>query len=184
MNQSYSPQSAEYPSITNKRRRIPWRLLLLVEVILIIVIMFAIHLWLEQQAMGQAPEFLVQDVNGTEISLAQYLTKGPVLLRFWADWCPNCKLEEDMINRLAIEGQVLTVAIQSGSSAKVAAFLEAESLTMPTIADEDGRIANLYKVNGVPATFIIDSDGEIRFRVLGLSSEWSLRLRLWAAQWL
>ena len=89
-----------------------------------------------------------------------------------------------MINRLAADGRVLTVATQSGDAAEVAAYLEAESLTMPTLVDPDGKLAGLYGVLGVPATFIIDGDGEIRFRVLGLSSERGLRLRLWAARWL
>jgi peroxiredoxin len=55
---------------------------------------------------------------------------------------------------------------------------------MPTLLDPEGAVLSRYGVQGVPATFIIDRDGEIRFRVMGLSSEWGLRLRLWAANWL
>ena len=88
-----------------------------------------------------------------------------------------------MINRLAADGRVLTVATQSGDAADVAAYMEAEALTMPTLIDPDGDLLSLYGVQGVPATFVIDRDGEIRFRVMGLSSERGWRLRLWAARW-
>ncbi|MEM6574322.1 MAG: redoxin domain-containing protein [Pseudomonadota bacterium] len=168
----------------DRSRQARQRWLLLLEAVLLLSMFFGARWWVAQQARGPAPAFSAQSLAGGPISLAQYVDNGPVVVRFWADWCPNCKLEHDMIDRMAKEGNVLTVAIQSGDEANVAAFLEAESLSMPTIVDSDGRLAGLYDVMAVPTTFIIDSDGEIRFRLLGLPGEWGLRLRLWAARWL
>jgi peroxiredoxin len=167
-----------------QRRRLPWWLLLLVELGLLLAIFFGVQLWLQGQAMGKAPGFVAQDLQGEEVSLEQSLAEGPVMLHFWAVWCPNCKQEQDMIDRLAADGQVLTVATQSGGATDVAAYVDAESLSMPVLIDPDGVLLSRYGVQGVPAKFIIDRDGEIRFRVMGLSSEWGLRLRLWAAGWL
>ena len=181
---SESPQAIESGSSGPQRRRLPLWLLLLVELALLLAITFGAYLWLQGQAMGQAPGFVASNLQGEAVSLEQSLADGPVLLRFWAVWCPNCKQEEGMIDHLAANGRVLTVATQSGGAAEVAAYLEAEALSMPTLLDPDGVLMSRYGVQGVPATFIIDREGEIRFRVMGLSSEWGLRLRLWAARWL
>ncbi|MEM9386633.1 MAG: TlpA disulfide reductase family protein [Pseudomonadota bacterium] len=166
-----------------KRRRTRLWFLLLLEAGLLLSIFFGVRLWLDQQALGQAPQFTAQRLEAGPVSLAQYTDEGPVAIRFWAVWCPNCMREHDMIDRLATEGHVLTIAMQSGEEADVAAYLDAESLTMPTIVD-DGRIAGQYGVVAVPTTFIVDRDGRIRFRLLGLPGEWGLRWRLWAARWL
>ena len=159
-------------------------MLLLIEVLLLAALAFGTHLWLKHEAQGPAPSFIAQDLTGEQVSLEQLLTEGPVIVRFWATWCPNCKREEGMINELASDARVLTVAIQSGDESDVATYLQEASLTMPTIVDAEGRIERDYGVVAVPTTFIIDSDGEIRFHLLGLTGEWGLRMRLWAARWL
>jgi thiol-disulfide isomerase/thioredoxin len=157
---------------------------LLVELGLLLAIAVGGYLWVQGQAMGPAPGFVAPNLKGEKVSLAESLAEGPILLRFWAVWCPNCKAEEPMIDRLAADANVLTIATQSGDANQVLAHLQSEGLSMPTLLDPEGAVLSRYGVQGVPATFIIDRDGEIRFRVMGLSSEWGLRLRLWAARWL
>ena len=52
----------------------------------------------------------------------------------------------------------------------------------PTIVDQDSRLADLFGVKGVPTSYIIDGNGNIRFTEVGLTSGWGLRLRLWWAE--
>ena len=47
--------------------------------------------------------------------------------------------------------------------------------------DEDGKLATQFGVHGVPTSYILDAKGKIRFREVGLTSSWGLRLRLWLA---
>ena len=53
---------------------------------------------------------------------------------------------------------------------------------MPVLMDEDGEIARGWGVNGVPASFIVDTDGNIRHAGMGYATEMGLRLRLWLAE--
>ncbi|MEM9304259.1 MAG: redoxin domain-containing protein [Pseudomonadota bacterium] len=163
------------------RRRLSWQRLLLIEAALLLSMAAGVFLWLEHEARGPAHAFSATDLEGNPVSLDQYLADGPVVIRFWATWCPNCKREQHMIDSMADGGRVLTVAIQSGGERDVRAYVEAEGLDMPTIVDADGHIAIPYDVVAVPTTLIIDQDGEVRFRMLGLTGEWGLRLRLWLA---
>lgn len=51
----------------------------------------------------------------------------------------------------------------------------------PVIADPDGQLASLWGIRGVPASFVIDAAGRIRYSTVGVSTEPGLSLRLWAA---
>jgi alkyl hydroperoxide reductase subunit AhpC len=51
-----------------------------------------------------------------------------------------------------------------------------------TIVDNDGELARQYGVIGVPTSYILDSEGSIRFSEVGMSSAWGLRFRLWLAE--
>ena len=54
--------------------------------------------------------------------------------------------------------------------------------TWLTIVDADGTLAKQYGVTGVPSAYILDAEGNIRFKEIGLTSSWGLRARLWLAQ--
>ena len=75
----------------------------------------------------------------------------------------------------------ITVAMQSGSDAKVTRHLVAQGLRFPVVNDADGRLAAAWGVHAVPASFIIGPDGQIRFVEVGYTTGLGLRLRLWLA---
>jgi peroxiredoxin len=105
-----------------------------------------------------------------------------VLVHFWATWCPICRTEQDTINAIARDTpNVITVAMQSGSRDEVEKYLKQQGLSFPVLNDPDGRIAAAWGVHAVPASFIIDPDGQIRFVEIGYTTETGLRLRLWLA---
>ena len=165
---------------TPKKRR--W-LRILIEVLIIVALIFGIRAWQQKDMVsGIAPPFQSILLDGKTINLEDYRGK-PLLLHFWAEWCPFCKLEEGTITGLQEDWQVLTVAYQSGGKDEVTAHMQKQEIeSWPTIIDEDSRLADSYGVKGVPTSLIIDGNGNIRFAEVGLTSGWGLRARLWWAE--
>ena len=130
-------------------------------------------------ATGAAPPLIGHTLDGAVIDLKD-LRGQPVLVHFWATWCPVCKLGNSAIEAIAKDHRVVTVAMQSGSATFIDRFLAEEGLAFPVVPDESGAIASRWGVPGVPATFIIGADGQIASATMGLSSETGLRARLWA----
>lgn len=131
-------------------------------------------------ANGIAPAFETTSINGKPVDLKAYQGK-PLLLHFWASWCPKCKFEEGTITDINNDkDQVMTVAFQSGGTPEVKQFLmKRNTQDWPVIVDQEGSLAEEYGVTGVPATFFIDSKGNIRFKTMGLTSKWGMKVRMW-----
>jgi len=74
------------------------------------------------------------------------------------------------------------VAMQSGSDDEVAQYMQKEALSFPVLNDPEGVLAAQWGVRGVPASFIVDTAGRIRFVEVGYTTGIGLRLRLWLAR--
>ena len=165
---------------TAKKKR-KW-LRLSLEVVIIVAIIFGIRVWQQKDLVsGVSPSFQSVKLDGTTVNLEDYNGK-PLLLHFWASWCPFCKLEEGSITKIQKDWPVLTVAYQSGDKEEVLKHLQERNIqAWPVIIDQDSRLAELFGVKGVPTSYIIDGNGNIRFTEVGLTSGWGLRTRLWWA---
>lgn len=151
------------------------------DILLVIGVVLLVQWWQSKDMpKGDAPPLAGLLLTGGPVSI-ESLRGRPVLVHFWAEWCPICRLEESSIDAIADDHQVLSVATTSGSRGEVAAYLQKQGLSMPVIVDESGDLARQWSVAGVPATFIVDSSGQIAYATVGYSSEWGLRLRLWLA---
>ncbi|MCK5903512.1 MAG: protein disulfide oxidoreductase [Cocleimonas sp.] len=172
-----TPKSEKKPQ--HKKRK--W-LRYLLEIIVIIAIIVAFRTWQQRNMVsGVAPNIQGVLMDGRIINLKQYRGK-PLVLHFWSTWCPFCKIEEGSLTELAKDWPMLTIAYQSGDKAAIQQHLTERHLeSWTTIPDPDSRLAELYGVTGVPTTFIIDANGNIRFHEVGLTSGWGLRARLWYA---
>ena len=147
--------------------------------LLLIVVYIGIQIWQSVGVIkGAAPIIVDKTIAGDEIDLRHYQSK-PVLIYFWAEWCPVCKFETSVINELAKNHQVLTVATFSENKQDVIDYLNDEGINMPVIFDENNEWAKLYNISAVPTTFVIDEKGNIRFVEKGYASSIGLRLRLW-----
>jgi thiol-disulfide isomerase/thioredoxin len=160
-----------------KTRRFGW-----LPQLLLLVAVFALIQWWRAAplASGQAPPLAGELVAGGRADLAA-LRGEPVLVHFWASWCPICRLGDGEIDALAKDFQVITVAMQSGSASEVRAHLQREDLSFPAISDAYGELASQWGVQAVPASFVVDGKGEIRFATVGHTTGIGLRARLWAA---
>ena len=151
----------------------------LVYLLLFVVVIYSVNFFKSRNAVsGPAPLLSAQTLGG-EIFDLQY--NQPVLVHFWASWCPVCRLEYGSIASISGSTPVITVAMQSGTADEVADYMQQHNLAFPAIVDADGRIAAEWGVSGVPSSFIINGSGEVEFVEVGYSSEIGLRIRLWLA---
>jgi len=154
---------------------------LLLELVLLLVFVIALEAFLTRDAVsGKAPSFQGVAISGKPLAL-ESLQGQPAVVHFWATWCPVCNLEQGMIDSLARDYPVITVAMQSGEAKAVADYLREKGVDYPVLNDPQGSIARRYGVRGVPASFIIDGNGVVRFVTRGYTSGLGMRLRLWLA---
>ena len=99
-------------------------------------------------------------------------------LYVWADWCPICKTIQGTVNGLTQDHPVITVAMQSGPTEKVAGYLAKNGLAWHTVVDPRSAIPGALGFGAVPAFAVITPQGELRWPTVGLTSGWGLRLRL------
>jgi thiol-disulfide isomerase/thioredoxin len=172
------PKTVTAPKPSAKRRR-GSRLAL--EIALVALLILGIRAWQQRDLVtGPAPELAGVGLDGKPVSLLS-LRGRPVLVHFWATWCPVCRAEQGSIDALAREYPTVTVAMQSGNAQAVGRHLQNEALRFPVINDPDGVIAGQWGVRAVPASFVVDADGQIRFVEIGYTTGIGLRLRLWLA---
>lgn len=131
-------------------------------------------------ASGEPPPFSGQTLAGQNFELAQLRGK-PVLIYFWASWCPICRGMQSTIKAVAQDYPFISVAMQSGTRVEVGKYLQEQDFHVPTLPDEDGEIAKRYGLRGVPAVFVLGPEGRIRYAATGYTSEVGIRLRLWLA---
>jgi len=122
---------------------------------------------------AMAPDFTVQDSDRT-VSLHQLLGK-PVVLSFWASWCPPCIQEMPSMvqlqNRMGTRVTVLAVSVDEDEQA-YHQFLQKYGVSLLTVRDPAQKSNTLYGTTGFPETFIIDAKGRIRRKFVG-PTDWT-----------
>lgn len=121
-------------------------------------------------AMGEElPEdFTLQGLDGRPVSLSQFLGKKPVLLVFWATWCPECKAAVPKINALhggqvGEKMQILALDFRE-TREKVAAAVKSRDIRYPVLLDERGQVARAFRVVGIPTYVLIGRNGKAVYR--------------------
>jgi peroxiredoxin len=152
------------------------------ELLIFIVIIMGVRAWQQRDIVkGYAPPLAGQLLDGKSFVLPNNPAQ-PVLVHFWGTWCPMCKAEQGSIDSLARDNSnVITIAMQSGDSQAVQKYMSEQGVKFPVMTDADGELSALWGVNAVPASFVIDTDGKIRYVEVGYTTGWGLRFRLWLA---
>ena len=124
------------------------------------------------KTVDQLSDFEYQLINGQQENLES--NKGNIiLLNFWATWCPPCVEELPSIQNARDkfdQSHFEVVAVNVGEKvAEIEAFLEAlpVKLTFPIVVDEKLSVYADWQVRPLPATFLVDRTGKIRYQALG-----------------
>jgi thiol-disulfide isomerase/thioredoxin len=118
----------------------------------------------------ETQNFILPDINGIQVSLADYHGKI-VFLTFWASWCLPCRAEMPSMEKLYNKfknSDFIILAINLGESkAQVKAFKESYSLNFPILLDADSSVGSIYGVISIPTSYLIDRDGYMIGGALG-----------------
>ena len=122
-----------------------------------------------QEISVEAPDFTLDTMDGGQVTLSA-LRGTPVLINFWGLKCPPCLHEMPFLDAAAARygGQVVILAIDIGDSgSSVREYFGDAQLSMTVPLDVQGRAASSYSVGFTPTTFLIDSQGIVRYVKVG-----------------
>lgn len=119
-----------------------------------------------------APAYRTVSLDGDSVSLAGHRGKT-VLFNIWATWCHPCRDEIPELRAIhakyAARGlELVGVSVDGdGSDDAIRAFMKDFQMAYPVWRDPDERVSAQFLVVGVPATFLIDREGVLRWRKTG-----------------
>ena len=122
--------------------------------------------------LAVAPDFRLPRLDGGTLRLSDYRGRV-VLLNFWATWCPPCRAEIPDLVELqrtwAAEGlEVIGVSLDEEGFEAVRPFAEAYDINYPLVVDDGTVAAQFGSLYGLPTTLVLDKEGRIVQRVIGL----------------
>jgi peroxiredoxin len=126
-----------------------------------------------QTNSSQAPDFDLMKLDGKSMKLSDLKGKA-VLLNFWATYCPPCVKEMPMFQTFFEKYQdknFVILGISADQSGDVAAeFIKKMGITYP-IGMATKKIVQLYKVYGLPTSFMLNKQGDIIQQYIGPPAE-------------
>lgn len=118
------------------------------------------------------PAYATMSLDGDSVSLAAQRGKV-VLLNVWATWCHPCRTEIPELRAIHAKYQaqgleLIGVSVDTdGTDDTIRGFMKDFQMTFPIWRDPDERVSTQFLVVGVPATFLIDREGVLRWRKTG-----------------
>jgi peroxiredoxin len=117
-----------------------------------------------------APDFTLKSLEGSNLRLEEY--RGQVvLINFWASWCGPCRQEMPLLDRLHHRYEdtgfaVLGVNVE-GEVEPAQDIVDKTNVTFPILIDEAQKVSELYNLQAMPSTVVVDRDGVVRYIHLG-----------------
>lgn len=127
-------------------------------------------------AGSRASGFALKSLDGEQVALTEMRGK-PIVLDFWATWCPPCRAELPLIEKLRAEfnGKVAFYGVNDEESGTVKNFVKKNGYELTTLMDSKRQVHRQYGVSAIPTVLVIDSQGVIKTHFIGGRSEAVLR---------
>jgi thiol-disulfide isomerase/thioredoxin len=121
---------------------------------------------------AMAPGAMVETLDGTQVDLGAYLHRTPVVLEFWATWCPLCKELEPQLQaaRDKYAGRVTFVSVgvkDNQTPDKQKAYAESRHIGGEFVFDRDGKAVAAYQAPHTSYLVVIDGDGKVVYTGVG-----------------
>jgi thiol-disulfide isomerase/thioredoxin len=117
-----------------------------------------------------APELRLPDMDGKLTDIAELRGRW-VMVHFWAGWCGPCRKElpalAGMRALLGTAGPILVMVNTAETEDDIFVFLSGVAPDLVTLLDKDGQVTERWQPRGLPATFLVDPHGRLRFLALG-----------------
>jgi thiol-disulfide isomerase/thioredoxin len=120
-------------------------------------------------ATGKVPTAVtLEDLDGKPVDLGQYIGKKPVLLEFWATWCPLCKALEPQLNAVAKKhGNALEVVIVAvgvnQTQRSIKRHLEQHKLPGQVLWDGQGKAVRAFEAPTTSYVVVLDAQGKVAY---------------------
>jgi len=119
---------------------------------------------------GPAPDFELKDLSGDSVRLSTFKGQRPVLLYFWATWCPYCIAAKPEVAKLRenvgrSELEILAINVGAGDTLeKLRKYQDAHPVKYPVLYDGGGKVTESYHVQGIPLFVLVDKQGNVAYR--------------------
>ena len=119
------------------------------------------------------PKFALPTLaNASEIVTQAKIKGEPSLLNVWATWCPSCRVEHDYLNKLSAEGiRIVGLNYKDDREDANAWLAQLGNPYAFNIYDPDGKLGFDLGVYGAPETYLVDSNGFVRYRHVGVVND-------------
>ena len=155
-----------------------WLMVLPLALFLVVAVFLYRGLYLNPSELPSAmigkpfPEFSLVNVQGDKTLTRADLLGKPALVNVWGTWCISCRVEHPVLNKLAEQGVVIYGVNYKDVNADAKKWLkEFHNPYQLDINDADGSLGLNLGVYGAPETFLIDSQGIIRHKFVGVIDE-------------
>ena len=126
------------------------------------------------RSQSALPDFELSTLEGPseKVVLSERVDEHPVLLVFWATWCPSCVEEIPTLNRwhrlLGPKGlQILSINVKE-SPDQIRRFREDHPMEYPVLLDSEGRVADRFGLGGLPVSILLERGGKILYYCFSL----------------